>query len=50
MAKEPKPEPTYEEKMLQLADEQVRHLIMIKETLWVILFVQIGVGIVTVLF
>ena len=48
MAKEPQPEKTYEEKMLELAKQQVKNLVAIKETLWFIFFALVAAGIVSV--
>jgi len=48
MANGPKPEKPYEGKMLELAKQQVKNLVAIKETLWFIFFALVAAGIVSV--
>lgn len=50
MAKEPKPELTYEEKILELHKQQLKNLVNIKETLWFIFALLLLAGVVNLFF
>jgi hypothetical protein len=50
MAKEPQPEKTYEEKMLDLAKSQLKNIVSIKETIWVVIVIYIIASIIRFIF